>query len=152
MTLSRPNRVNRWPNPLYPALDNGFFSEANIAGIEARGIEPYIATGREPHHKSWQARVAEQPAIRYILPPDDASPKVKPALSVAEGMAYKLQTEIGQAIYCLRKCTVEPVMGLIKEIPGFRQFSLRGLAAAAGVWCWVGLAFNLKRLHIFMAD
>jgi len=126
--------------PEAAALDNGFFSEANIAGMEARGIEPYIATGREPHHQSWQALVAELP----VPPPTDASPKVK--------MAYKLQTEIGQAIYRLRKCTVEPVIGLIKEILGFRQFSLRGLTAAAGEWCLVCLAFNLKRLHILMAD
>jgi hypothetical protein len=42
-------------------------------------------------------------------------------------MAYKLQTEIGQATYRLRKCTVEPVIGLITEVLGFRQFSLRGL-------------------------
>lgn len=122
------------------ALDNGFFSESNIADLEARGIEPYIATGREPHHQSWRALVAEQPAP----PPDDASPKVK--------MAYKLQTDIGQAIYRLRKCTVEPVIGIIKEILGFRQFSLRGLAAAAGEWCLVCLAFNLKRLHVLLTD
>ncbi len=122
------------------ALDNGFFSEGNIAGIAARGLEPYIATGREPHHKSWRAWVAEFPAP----PSEDASPKVK--------MAYKLQTEIGQAIYRLRKCTVEPVIGIIKEILGFRQFSLRGLAAAAGEWCLVCLAFNLKRLHVLLAD
>ena len=126
--------------PVAAALDNGFFSEANIAGMEARGIEPYIATGREPHHKSWQALVVEQPAP----PPDDATPLVK--------MAYKLQTDIGQAIYRLRKCTVEPVIGIIKEILGFRQFSLRGLPAATGEWCLVCLAFNLKRLHILMAD
>ncbi len=126
--------------PAAAALDNGFFSEANIAGLEARGIEPYIATGREPHHQSWQALVAEQPAP----PPDDATPTVK--------MAYKLQTDIGQAIYRLRKCTVEPVIGIIKEILGFRQFSLRGLAAAAGEWCLVCLAFNLKRLHILLTD
>jgi hypothetical protein len=62
-------------------------------------------------------------------------------------MAYKLRTEIGQAIYRLRKCTVEPVIGIIKEVLGFRQFSLRGLAAAAGEWGLVCLAFNLKRLH-----
>ena len=68
-------------------------------------------------------------------------------------MAYKLQTEIGRAIYRLRKMTVvEPVMGLIKEVLGFRQFSLRGLAAVAGEWCLVCLAFNLKRLHVLMAD
>ncbi|MEK7442711.1 MAG: transposase, partial [Chloroflexota bacterium] len=48
----------------------------------------------------------------------------------------------------LRKCTVEPVIGIIKEVLGFRQFSLRGLAAAAGEWCLVCLAFNLKRLHV----
>lgn len=47
-------------------------------------------------------------------------------------MAYKLLTEIGQAIYRLRKCTIEPVIGIIKEILGFRKFSLRGLRAAAG--------------------
>ena len=63
-------------------------------------------------------------------------------------IAYRLQTEIGKAIYGLRKCTVEPVIGIIKEILGFRQFSLRGLAAAAGEWCLVCLAFNLKRLHV----
>ena len=119
-------------------LDNGFFSESNIAALEARGIEPYIATGRDPHHKSWHALVAERPAP----PPDDASPKIK--------MAYKLQTEVGQALYRLRKCTVEPVIGLLKEILGFRQFSLRGLAAAAGEWCLVCVAFNLKRLHVLL--
>jgi hypothetical protein len=62
-------------------------------------------------------------------------------------MAYKLQTELGQAIYGLRKSTVEPVIGIIKEVLGFRQFSLRGLGAAAGEWSLVCLAWNLKRLH-----
>jgi hypothetical protein len=65
-------------------------------------------------------------------------------------MAYKLQTDLGQAIYRLRKCTVEPVIGIIKEVMGFRQFSLRGLAAAE--WCLVCLAYNLKRLHTLMGS
>jgi hypothetical protein len=30
-------------------LDNGYFSATNIAAMEARNIEPYIATGRIPH-------------------------------------------------------------------------------------------------------
>jgi transposase len=123
--------------PIAAALDNGYFSEANVAALERRGIEPYIATGREPHHKSWHSFFDEMPE-----PAEEASPQVK--------MAYKLQTEIGQAIYRLRKCTVEPVIGIIKEILGFRQFSLRGLAAATGEWCLVCLAFNLKRMHTLM--
>ena len=65
-------------------------------------------------------------------------------------MAYKLTTTIGQAIYRVRKCTVEPVIGIIKAVLGFRQFSLRGEQAAAGEWCLVCLAFNLKRLHTLL--
>jgi transposase len=124
--------------PKAAALDNGYFSEANVRALEARGIEPYIATGREPHHPSWHTFFDEQPEP----PAADASLK--------EQMAYKLRTDIGQAIYRLRKCTVEPVIGIIKEVLGFRQFSLRGLAAAAGEWCLVCLAFNLKRLHVLL--
>jgi transposase len=116
-------------------LDNGYFSLPNIEGLEARGINPFIATGRTPHRSSWRAYFESQP-----LPlPDDASTK--------DLMAYKLQSHLGQTLYRLRKSTVEPVIGIIKEIMGFRQFSLRGLLAAAGEWVLVCLAYNLKRLH-----
>ena len=66
-------------------------------------------------------------------------------------MAYKLRTAIGKAIYRLRKCTVEPVIGIVKEVLGFRQFSLRGLTKAAGEWCLVWLVWNLKRMHVLLA-
>jgi transposase len=122
------------------AMDRNYFSPSNIQELERLGIEPYIATGREPHYRSWRSFFAEAPAP----PPEDASPIVK--------MAYKLQTDVGQAIYRLRKCTVEPVIGIIKEVLGFRQFSLRGLPAAAGEWCLVCLAWNLKRLQVLMSD
>jgi hypothetical protein len=71
------------------------------------------------------------------VPPDDAT--------ALEKMAYKLSTEIGRAIYRLRKCTVEPVIGIIKEILGFRQFSLRGLKKVTSEWFLVCLAFRLRR-------
>lgn len=121
--------------PAAVAMDNGYFSATTIAACETLGIEPYIATGREPHHQSWQQRFAAEPQP----PPADASPKVQ--------MAYKLQTAIGKEIYRLRKATVEPVIGMIKAVLGFRQFSLRGLAVVGDEWALVCLAFNLKRLH-----
>lgn len=62
-------------------------------------------------------------------------------------MAYRLRTDEGQALYRLPKYTVEPVIGIIKEAIGFRQFSLRGLKNIQGEWSLVCLAFNLKRLH-----
>jgi transposase len=126
--------------PKAAAMDHNYFSPHNIQALEALDIDPYIATGREPHHRSWRTFFAETPEP----PPDDASPMVK--------MVYKLRTDIGQAIYRLRKCTVEPVFGVIKEVLGFRQFSLRGLAAVAGEWCLVCLAWNLKRLHVLMSN
>ncbi|MGH2478319.1 MAG: transposase [Ktedonobacteraceae bacterium] len=121
--------------PEAAALDAGYFGPATLAAGAKRNIEPYIATGRDPHHPSWQQRFAPLPDP----PPEDASPQVK--------MAYKLKTALGKAIYGARKCTVEPVIGIIKEVLGFRQFSLRGELAAAGEWCLVCLAFNLKRFH-----
>ena len=121
--------------PQAAALDTGYAGPATVTACEKRGIEPYIATGRDPHHASWQQRFAPLPDP----PPEDASSLVK--------MAYKLKTTLGKAIYGARKCTVEPVIGIIKEVLGFRQFSLRGELAASGEWCLVCLAFNLKRFH-----
>ena len=51
-----------------------------VTACEKRGIEPYIATGRDPHHASWQQRFAPL----SDPPPEEASPQVK--------MAYKLRT------------------------------------------------------------
>ncbi|GAB4427001.1 MAG: hypothetical protein Kow0031_06980 [Anaerolineae bacterium] len=123
------------------ALDRNYFSPSNITAFEKRGIAPYIATGREPHQRNWKLFFDQ---TQPDPPAQDASPIVK--------MAYKLRTDIGQAIYRLRKSTVEPVIGIIKETLGFRQFSLRGLEAAAGEWNLVCLAYNLKRLHILMTQ
>ena len=122
--------------PEAAALDAGYFSATTIQALLDRGIAPYIATGRDPHHPSWQERFAAEPAP----PPPDASLTVQ--------MAYQLRTAIGKAVYGARKSTVEPVIGIIKEVLGFRQFSLRGLGAAAGEWSLVCLAWNIKRLHV----
>jgi len=109
-----------------------------VEELERRGINPYIATGRDSHYQSWQERFAQQPE-----PPGEQA-------SLIVQMAYKLKSVIGKQIYGLRKSTVEPVIGIIKETLGFRQFSLRGLLAAAGEWCLVCLAYNLKRMHILV--
>lgn len=128
----------RLGQPKQAALDNGYFSITNIEGLQDRGIEPYIATGRQSHSLSWKALLEEL----GDPPAPDATPKLK--------MAYKLKTEAGQGIYRLRKCTVEPAIGIIKQAIGFRQFSLRGLTKVQGEWSLVCLAFNLKRLHGLM--
>ena len=62
-------------------------------------------------------------------------------------MAQKLATPEGRAIYAQRKHLVEAVNGWIKNILGFRQFSLRGLEAVQGEWDLVCLALNLRRMR-----
>ncbi len=130
----------RLGKPQRAALDSGYFSITKIDGLQHRGIDPYIATGRQSHSLYWRILLEDlgEP------PAPEASPKLQ--------MAYKLKTDEGQAMYRLRKCTVEPVIGMIKETLGFRQFSLRGLKNVQGEWSLVCLAFNLRRLHVLMAE
>ncbi len=65
-------------------------------------------------------------------------------------MKQKLRTAGGKATYGLRKMTVEPVFGIIKEIMGFRRFLLRGEEQANGEWMLVCSSYNLKRMFNMM--
>jgi transposase len=115
--------------------DNGYFSNDNIQACVKQNIEPLIALGREAHHLPLEQRLAPD-----APEPETADPLVK--------MAWKLKTQKGRALYGKRKSTVEPVFGIIKQVLGFRQFSLRGLDAVAGEWKLITLAFNLKRMQV----
>ena len=115
--------------------DNGYMSEANVQACAAAGVEPLIAQGRQAHHEPLAERFAPAPP-----PPVDPTP--------AEAMAHALKTARGKTLYALRKQTVEPVFGIIKETMGFRRFSLRGLQAVRGEWSLVTMAWNIKRLHV----
>ena len=61
-------------------------------------------------------------------------------------MRQRRTTKEGRSLYVRRKCTVEPVFGIIKNVMRFRQFNLRGLANVQGEWTLVTLAWNVKRL------
>ncbi|MEP7365299.1 MAG: IS1182 family transposase [Acidobacteriota bacterium] len=66
---------------------------------------------------------------------------------LAQRMREALGHATGRALYRLRKTTVEPVIGRIKETRGFRRFSLRGLQQATAEWKLVCLTHNLLKLH-----
>jgi hypothetical protein len=61
-------------------------------------------------------------------------------------MRHRLKTPEGRAQYALRKCTPEPVFGIVKSAMRFRQFSLRGLKKVQGEWKLVTLSWNIKRM------
>lgn len=63
-------------------------------------------------------------------------------------MADKLQTEAAKDAYRRRKWIAEPPNGWIKNVLGFRQFSLRGLHRVAAEWKLVCMALNLRRMAV----
>ena len=115
--------------------DTGYFSEANVKACGEQEITPLIAVKREEHHPDPMERFTEPPPLKQ-----DATE--------VEKMRHLLLTMAGRALYAKRKCTVEPVFGIIKAILGFRQFSLRGLEKVKGEFNLVAMAWNLKRMFV----
>lgn len=122
-------------------VDSGFYSETAVQAVEqkpdgtATGVTVFAAVAKTDHHKT----------VADLLPqPEPAAPA--PEANPKEKMAYRLKTKIGKELYKLRKQTVEPVFGIIKEVLGFRRFSLRGHAKVSLEWTLVCVSYNLKRL------
>jgi hypothetical protein len=99
--------------------------------LEQRGIDPHLATERLKHHE----KVAAAPRGRI--------PK---GLSAKQRMARKLRTKKGRAMYAKRKGMIEPIFGQLKQVLGFRQFSMRGLASMRGEWRLLATVHNLLKL------
>ena len=113
--------------------DTGYFSGVNVKACGEHEITPLIAVKRESHHPDPLERFTEPPPL-----PADATFVAK--------MRHMLKTREGRAIYAKRKSTVEPVIGIVKSVLGFRQFLLRGLENVNGEWNLVALGWNLKRM------
>jgi hypothetical protein len=117
--------------------DSGFYSEQAVTDVEKNdGPTVYAAMDRQAHHRSVED---------LEMKPDPQAPPA--GASVEERMRYRMRTKAGRTLYALRKQTVEPVFGVIKEAMGFRRFMLRGKAKVALEWTLVTLAYNVRRVH-----
>lgn len=108
------------------SADAGYCSEGNLAVLARRKVRAYIATGKQRHGRAkivGRGRQARTQAMRRRL---------------ARG-GYRSR-------YRLRKQTVEPVFGQIKQARGFRQFLLRGLDKTSGEWSLICTVHNLLKL------
>ena len=110
--------------------DAGYCNERDLTDLEKRGVDGYVAPGRE----------GKQTATRDL--------KAHPATG---RMVEKLATPAGRTAYAERKWLSEAPNGWIKHVLGFRRFSLRGLAKVRCEWDLVCLALNVKRLQPLMA-
>jgi len=128
--------INSVPEELgeisFAVADTGYFSEKNINDCKNKGIKPIISIAREKHNTYLENKLSSDDDINYGDTPVDK-------------MNQTLKSKEGKDIYKKRKQTVEPVFGIIKEILGFRRFSLRGEFETDCEWALVCLGYNLKR-------
>jgi len=111
------------------SADAGYCSEENLKELNRRRIDGYVATGRQRHGE----------ASATGAKPSESGRRVR-------AMRTKLRRGGWRSRYRLRKQTVEPVFGQIKQARGFRQFLLRGLRKVQGEWSLVCIAHNMLKL------
>jgi transposase len=125
---------NMGTKPEAATADAGYCSEEQLTDKRLKGIDLYVATGKQKHGlpESDGAGMPEELAVE--------------AESAVEQMKRKLKTETGEALYRKRKAVVEPVFGQIKAARGIRAFLLRGLAKVGAEWKLICATHNLLKL------
>lgn len=121
--------------------DSGYASGDQVHAVEQERIDVLVSVHSESkeHTRKYDFR-----------PRDKVKPKEKKdgahTQEWVKRMAEKMETPAAKALYKLRKQTVEPVFGIIKQAMGFRQFLLRGLDNVESEWRLVVTAYNIRRL------
>ncbi len=118
-----PGRIASEFAPDEVSADAGYCSDANLAAMEERALDAYIAPGRAKHAAEGEGGGARIAAMRE-----------------------KIKAGGHETPYRLRKQLPEPVFGQIKQARGFRQFLMRGLDKVAHEWALVCLAHNMLKL------
>src|SRR6266566_1994879 len=138
MPMTDAIETNLGRKPAQLSADAGYCSEANLAGLEARNIDGYVATGR--------ARDAVAGTAKDKTPVAPPSTQLAATPTRVEAMREKIKAGGHASPYRLRKQLPEPVFGQIKQARGFRQFLLRGIEKVRAEWAIVCTAHNLLKL------
>jgi transposase len=131
--------------------------QATAATLAAAGIEERPDTLLADSGYWSIANLTEIPdAPELLIPParhgrqgkprKDGKPSESKSDGLRAAMTAKLTSEAGKARYALRKETVEPVFGQIKDVRGARRLMRRGLAACDAEWKLLCGTHNLLKL------
>jgi len=132
--------ANLGRKPAQLSADSGYCSEANLAALETRTIDGYVATGRARDAVARNAAgTAEDAAASATTQPAETPTRVA-------AMRAKIKAGGHESPYRLRKQLPEPVFGQIKQARGFRQFLMRGFDQVRAEWAIVCTAPNLLTL------
>src|ERR1700722_5906060 len=106
----------------------GYWDTASLLDPSLKGIEVLVSPDANPQ------------------PPGAPLPPSAPRNEEAIRMRETLSSQEGKARYALRKSTVEPVFGQIKEARGIRRFRFRGLLKVTSEWKLICATHNLLKL------
>ena len=98
---------------------------------------------RDPSLQGIQILVSPDAQVQS---PDTPLPPTVPKNEEAMRMRERLLSPAGSLLYALRKATVEPVFGQIKEARGLRRFRFRGLTRVQCEWKLICATHNLLKL------
>lgn len=125
--------VNTGQAPKQVLADAGYYSDANRAALEQRGIDALIPPYKVKHTVWREARYP-----RGRIPRN---------LSAKDRMWRKVMSKRGRETYKLRHTSVEPVIGQIKWARNLLQFTVRGLAKVRSLWRFDCAVHNLLKLY-----
>jgi transposase len=128
--------------PMTVLADRGFASENPVQAVQDRAIAVLVPVTKETNQ--YDRRHDFRPRKDPGPPAGDKPYQMQWVRLMAEAMG----TDEAKRLYRLRKQSVEPVFGIVKQILGFRQFLLRGLEKVELEWELVLCAYNLKRLAV----
>src|ERR1700736_82472 len=117
---------NTGASPQLVLADTGYASEEAFRNLEERQQRACVSVART-RNRSRLVNAQRYPAFAR--------------------MAQWMRTPEAAGHYRRRKVIPEPVFGWIKQVLGFRSFSLRGLTAVSAEWRLMCTALNLKRMH-----
>jgi len=117
--------------PQQVLADAGFFSLENVSELERRGLDAYVP----------DSNLARELNTGQKCPAHN-----RPRHAVHRRMRQKLRSPAGRAAYGKRKAMVEPVLGVLKQQRGMRQFRTRGRASVAVEFTLAALTYNITRL------
>jgi len=133
-------------------LDRGELLAMMESTVQNAGQRPEVVTADAGYWDTEIVQKAIRTGAQVLVSPDGAAawntgqPRQMANNLVAQHMRAELTTEAGRALYRMRQAIVEPVIGYIKDVRGFRRFKLRRLSRVCAEWRIICMTHNLLKL------
>jgi len=133
-------------------LDRGELLAMMESTAQNAGQTPGVVTADAGY---WDTDIVQQAlhtTAQVLVSPDGAAachagrPRQMATIRWRRACARNWPSDTGRALYRMRQAIVEPVIGYIKDVRGFRRFTLRRLGRVRAEWRIICMTHNLLKL------